>query len=76
MAESAGNQLLSALTEGHEKGNKATTKKGSKAPAKIASGKGENQSNNRKHRGFVSGGQTVTSSSSSNRKFVLLRRVE
>ena len=58
MAESAGKQLLSALTEGHEKGNnsKATTKKGSKAVVKSA--KGSSQSKN--HRGVVSGGQTVT----------------
>lgn len=74
MAESAGNQLLSALTEGREKGNsKATTKKG-KSPVKSASsGKVGKQGSNRSHRGVVSGGQTVTSSSSK-RKF--LRQVE
>lgn len=46
MAESAGKQLLlSALTEGHEKGNtKSTAKKGGKTSVKSASpGKGRNR---------------------------------
>lgn len=72
MAESAGKQLLSALTEGHEKGiSKAAAKKSSKASAKVtASEKGGNQGGSRNNRGVASGGQTVTSSSK--RKFVQL----
>lgn len=59
MAESASKQLLSALTEGQEKGiNKGGAKKNSKASGKVAgSGKGSGRS-------VASGGQTVTSSSS------------
>lgn len=67
MAESASKQLLSALTEGHEKGlNKAATKKSSKASSKVtASGKSGNQGGSRNHRGTIaSGGQTVTSTKS------------
>lgn len=64
MAESASKQLLSALTEGHEKDtSKAASKKSSsKVPAKGAGASG-NQSGGRNNRSVVSGGQTVTSSS-------------
>lgn len=64
MAESTGKQLLSALTEGHEKGNsKSTRKKGNKARENIVStGRGENKDKSRNHRSVISECQTVTSS--------------
>lgn len=55
MAESASKQLLSALTEGREKGNKAASKKSGKSSAAKSVNQGRNQ------RGVASGGQTVTS---------------
>lgn len=69
MAESAGKQVLSALTEGREKGNKAAAKKSSsKSSVKIVE-KGVSQGSSRSHRGVASGGQPVTSSK---REFVYL----
>lgn len=47
MAESAGKQLLSALTEGREKGNKATTKKSSSKSTVKGTAKSGNQGNQR-----------------------------
>lgn len=61
MAESAGKQVLSALTEGREKGNKAAAKKNSKSSVKTAE-KTVSQGSSRSHRGVASGGQSVTSS--------------
>lgn len=72
MAESASKQLLSALTEGHEKG---TSKGAIKKSSKATQGKSKNQGSSR-HQRVVSGGQTVTSSSSTKRKQNVQLRLE
>lgn len=65
MAESASKQLLSALTEGHEKGTSKGATKKSSSKASSAKGAGASSANQsgRNNRSAISGGQAVTSSS-------------